>query len=257
MKDKERQGRFEEPDLVPVMNLICVLIPLMLWVTTWIAFGQVTAQPGHGPRTGMGNPDTERRLRLVAVLTQGSITLLADRGVAADVMPEDSATGTKGRITIPHRTLSLEDVRTARASCRPGADASGFDECRYWAYLGQFVDICWEHPAGAVKVPDLKAFNLALRTIQDRARDRLPQQVDDRNQLNIKTEDGIPYCQVIGLTDFARLRRFEFDWSRDAEFRAGVDAALGGGVIDPLLDPDSWNDSMRRELLFPIVSFVE
>jgi hypothetical protein len=57
--------------------------------------------------------------------------------------------------------------------------------------------------------------------------------------------------------DFARLRRFDLDWNRDVEFRAGVDKALGRGVVAPLLQPASWNDAMRRELLFPILSFVE
>jgi hypothetical protein len=257
MKDKERTGRFEDPDLVPVMNLICVLIPLMLWVTTWVAFGQVTAQRGRGVPPGPGPGEKEQKARLVAVLTQGSITLMADRGVADEVMPEDSTTGTKGRVTIPHRTLSLEDVRTARASCRPAADAADFDDCRYWAYIGQFMSICYDQPRGAVKVPDLKAFNLALRAIKDRLDTRLPSKLDDRHQLSFKSEDGVPYCQLIGLMDFSRLRRFEFDWNRDVEFRAGVDEALSSGVVDPLLAPESWNDAMRRELLFPIVSFVE
>jgi len=257
MKDKDAAGRFEEPELVPVMNLLCVLIPLVLWMTTWVAFGQITAQRARNIPGGTAPGEREQKLRLVAVLSHGSITLLADRAVAPDVMPEDAATGTKGRVTIPHRTLSLEDVRTARASCRPAADAADFDDCPYWTYLGRFMDICYDRPQGAVKVPDLKALNLALRAIKDRVGARFPRELDDQHQLSFKSEDGVPYCQLIGLMDFSRLRRFEFDWSRDVDFRAGVDEALSSGVVDPLLEPDSWNEAMRRELLFPIVSFVE
>ena len=51
MARKNRQvGQFEDPDLVPVMNMVCVLIPLMLWITTWATFGQITASGGV-PRT--------------------------------------------------------------------------------------------------------------------------------------------------------------------------------------------------------------
>ena len=105
-----RNGGYEDPDLVPVMNLVCVLIPLMLWVTTWFTFGQITVTRGSGGGKP-GTTDEETKLRLVAVLTSNSITLMADRRISADVLPEDSATGTKGRVDIPHLRLGLEEIR--------------------------------------------------------------------------------------------------------------------------------------------------
>ena len=32
--------------------------------------------------------------------------------------------------------------------------------------------------------------------------------------------------------------------------------AIANGVTDPFLDPKSWNDQMEKELLFPVVGFV-
>jgi hypothetical protein len=56
--------------------------------------------------------------------------------------------------------------------------------------------------------------------------------------------------------DFSRLRSFDYDWTTDEEFKAGVDEAVKKGVQDPFLDPKTWNDAMVRELLFPVVGFV-
>ncbi|MBI5488618.1 MAG: hypothetical protein HY905_14890 [Deltaproteobacteria bacterium] len=251
-----RVGGYEDPDLVPVMNLVCVLIPLMLWVTTWFTFGEITVTRGGRGTGDNGTTDQEAKLRLVAVLTQGSITLMADRRVSADVMPEETATGTKGRVDIPHLGLTMEEIRQHSRECTPAADAD-FDECSYWRYLEKFVGVCHRDPAGAVKVPDLRAFNLALRGIKDRVQALFPDGMDDRDQLSVKSEDGVPYCGVVALMDFARLRRFELDWRTDEAFAAGVRDALEHGAVDPLLDPARWNDAMRRELLFPIVSFVD
>jgi hypothetical protein len=248
-------GQFEDPDLVPVMNLVCVLIPLVLWTTTWLAFGQISTVRGS---SGQGDPkatEVQRKLRLVAVITQKSITLMADRSASAEVMPPDTETGTTGRVDIPHVSVSLEDIRRQAASCSSTPDAP-FDDCAYWRYLERFVGICWSEPPGAVQVPDLKAFNLALRGIHDRAAAAFPGGLSDQSQINVKSEDDVPYCRVVALMDFARFRRFEYDWRTDEEFKAGMDEALGRAVADPLLDPPSWNDAMRRELLFPIVAFV-
>jgi hypothetical protein len=253
---KERTGRFEDPDLIPIMNLVCLLIPLILWTTTWLAFGQITVMRGSSHTPAPGPTEKTERLRLVAVLTRGSITLLADRAVAAAVMPEEASTGTKGRVDVPHRTLTLEEIRTARGTCQPAVDAGQFDDCAYWKYVERFVSICYQDPPGAVKVPDFKAFNLALRGIKDRVLAQFPGKLDDADQINVKGEDDIPYCQVVAMMDFARLRSFDYDWTVDPEFREGVDEALARGINDPFLHPKSWNDAMRRELLFPVVGFV-
>ena len=250
-----RAGSYEDPDLVPVMNLVCVLIPLMLWITTWFTFGQITVTRGSSGPGGGGPTDEETKLRLVAVLTSNSITLMADRRISADVLPEDSATGTKGRVDIPHLRVGLEEIRRHARECVPEA-GSDFDECAYWRYQEKFVGLC--HGEGSTaRVPDLRAFHLALRDVKDRVLARLAEGPQDRDQLNVKSEDGVPYCEVVALMDFARLRRFDFDWRQDEEFAAGVREGLERGAQDPLLDPTLWNDAMRRELLFPIVAFVD
>jgi hypothetical protein len=248
-------GDFADPDLTPVMNLVCVLIPLVLWTTTWVTFGEITAVRGNGEGSPHHPAETQQKLRLVAVMTQGSITLMADRAVAGEAMPDETAAGAKGRIDIPHVGMTLEQIRKEGASCTASPDAD-FDDCAYWRYLEHFVGVCYGESANTVKVPDLKAFNLALRGIKDRVGARFTAGLDDQDQLNVKSEDGVPYCRIVGLMDFARFRRPEYDWREDEAFRAGVDAALERGTTDPLLDPASWNDAMRRELLFPIVAFV-
>jgi hypothetical protein len=257
MSVKKDVGQYEDPDLVPIMNLVCVLIPLMLWVTTWVTFGQITVLRGSEGGSAKGRQSEEiKRLRLVAILTKGSITLMAGRDVAADVMPEDASTGTKGRIDIPHKSMSLDDIRKAGQSCQPPADPREFNDCAYWVYLEKFVSICWKNPAGVVKVPDLKMVNISLRGIKDRVAQAYGDRLDDKDQLNIKSEDDIPYCQLVGIMDFSRLRTFDFNWVKDETFMQGVQEAIAKGVQDPFLDPKSWNDAMQKELLFPVVGFV-
>jgi hypothetical protein len=257
MAVKKDTGAYEDPDLVPVMNLVCVLIPLMLWVTTWVTFGQITVLRGsEGGAAKARQSEEQKKLRLVAVLTKGSITLMAGRDVSAEVMPEDVATGTKGRIDIPHRSLTLDDIRKEQQSCQPPADPREFNDCAYWGYMASFVSICWQNPAGAVKVPDLRSVNKNLRSIKDRVASAFGDRLDDKDQLNIKSEDDIPYCQLVGIMDFARMRSFDFNWVKDETFMQGVTEAIAKGVTDPFLDPKSWTEAMEKELLFPIVGFV-
>jgi hypothetical protein len=227
----------------------------MLWVTTWFTFGQITVTRGSRGNDGNGPTDEQAKLRLVALLTSNSITLMADRRLSAEVMPEDSATGTKGRVDIPHLRLGLEEIRQRARDCIPEA-GSEFDECAYWRYQEQFVGTC-HGEASTAKVPDLRAFHLALRGIKDRVQAKLAETPEDRDQIHLKSEDGVPYCELVALMDFARMRRFEFDWRQDEDFSAGVRDGLERGVADPLLEPALWNDAMRRELLFPIVAFVD
>lgn len=256
-KKKANLGQFEDPDLVPIMNLVCVLIPLVLWTTTWVTFGQITVLRGaEGGQSKGRQSDEQKKLRLVAIVTKGSLTLMAGRDVSNEVMPEDVATGTKGRIDLPHRALSIADIQKERQSCQPPADPKAFNDCAYWAYMEKFVKICYENPQGQVKVPDLKAFNINLGQIKDRAVQMFSDRLDDKDQINIKSEDDIPYCQLIGIMDFSRLRSFDFDWTMDEEFKGGVDEAVKKGVQDPFLDPKTWNEAMSRELLFPVVGFV-
>ncbi|MBI5486305.1 MAG: hypothetical protein HY905_03120 [Deltaproteobacteria bacterium] len=257
MKGKKDVGAYEDPDLVPVMNLVCVLIPLMLWVTTWVTFGQITVLRGAEGGTNKGRQSEEqKRLRLVAILTKGSITLMAGRDVAQDVMPEDVSTGTKGRVDLAHKAMSLDEIRSEGSKCQPPADPREFNDCAYWGYLEKFVGICWKNPAGQVKIPDLKGFNINLRNIKDRVAQAYGEQLDDKDQINIKSEDDIPYCQLVGLMDFSRFRSFDFDWQKDDAFSTEVKEAIEGGVTDPFLDPKSWKDAMKKELLFPVVGFV-
>ena len=254
---KRDPGAYEDPDLVPVMNLVCVLIPLMLWITTWVTFGQITVLRGAEGGSSKGRQSEEqKKLRLVAILTKGSITLMAGRDVAQEVMPEDAATGTTGRVDLPHKAVSLDDIRGEFSTCQPPADPREFNECAYWGYLEKFVSICWKNPAGQVKIPDLKGLNINLRNIKDRVASAFGKQLDDKDQINIKSEDDIPYCQLVGIMDFSRFRSFDFDWQKDPTFLEGVQEAIEGGATDPFLDPKSWNEQMEKELLFPVVGFV-
>ena len=257
MAIKRQTGQYEDPDLVPIMNLVCVLIPLMLWVTTWVTFGQITVLRGAEGGASKGRQNEEmKKLRLVAVLTKGSITLMAGRDVSQDVMPEDAATGTKGRIDIPHRAMTLQDIVKEKQSCQPPADPKDFNDCSYYSYLEKFVLICWKNPSGVVKVPDLKLLSISLQTVKDRVLQAFGDRLDDKDQINIKSEDDIPYCQLVGIMDFTRLRAFDYNWTEDENFMTGVKEAIAKGVTDPFLDPKTWNDAMKKELLFPIVGFV-
>ena len=248
-------GRFEDPDLVPVMNLVCVLIPLVLWTTTWVAYGQISVTRGSSPQ-GKTGAEQPRKLRLVAVLDRGAITLMADRAAVAKVFPESTDGTTGGRIDLRRRPTTLEAIGRERAACTPPADPAAFDDCAYWHYVERFARICYENPAGTVQLPDLKAFHEALVGIRDRVESQLGG-VDDGWVINVKTADDVPYCEVVALMDFARLRRFDYDWTADEEFQAGVDEALRHGVPDPLQTPDAWSDAMERQLLFPVVQIVE
>ena len=226
---KRAEGGYEDPDLVPIMNLVCVLIPLMLWVTTWVTFGQITVLRGAEGGVNKGRQTEEqKKLRLVAILTKGAITLMA----------------------------GLDEIRGEASSCQPPADPREFNECGYWGYMEKFVSICWQNPGGQVKVPDLKGLNINLRNIKDRVLQSFGKQLDDKDQINIKSEDDIPYCQLVGIMDFSRLRSFDYDWKGDEAFYDGVQEAIANGVTDPFLDPKSWNDQMEKELLFPVVGFV-
>lgn len=257
MKDKS-VGKFEDPDLVPVMNMVCCLIPLVLYSATWITYGQITVLRGASgsANAGQRNLEEQKKLRLVAVLTKGSITLMAGREVAAVVMPEDPTTGTKGRIDIPHASLRMTDIeKNMQTGCPSPPDAT-FDDCKYWGFMATYVNVCFANPSGQVKVPDLKAFNMALRRIKDVAQENFEGQLDDIDMLNIKAEDDIPYCQLIGLMDFSRMRDFDYDWTVDQDFNNKVQDLIRRGVTDPFLEPKQWNDAMRKQLLFPIVGFV-
>lgn len=256
VRKKGDTGRFEDPDLVPVMNLVCVLIPLVLWTTTWVAYGQITVTRGGTSQRGSAGGEQPKKLRLVAVLDRGAITLLADRAASSRVFPEAGGKPV-GRIDIPRRATTLEAIGRERAACTPPAAPGGFDDCAYWQYVERFVRICYEDPGGVVPLPDLKRFHEELAGIRDRVETQLGDEVDDGRVLHVKTADDVPYCEVVALMDFARLRRFDLDWSADEQFQAGVDEALRHGVVDPLQAPSAWNEVMERELLFPIVQFVD
>ena len=254
---KKDTGEYEDPDLVPIMNLMCCLIPLILWITTWVTFGQITVLRGsEGSAAKARQSEDLKKLRLVAVLTKGSITLMVSRDVSEDVMPADAATGTKGRVDIPHRAMTLADIQKEKQSCQPSANPKDFNDCAYYTYLEKFVLICYRNPQGVVKVPDLKQLSKSLGTIKDRALQAYGDRLDDKDQLNIKSEDDIPYCQLVGIMDFARLRAFEYDWQKDEAFAQGVNEAISKGVQDPFLDPKTWNEAMKKELLFPVIGFV-
>jgi hypothetical protein len=256
-KIKKEMGGYEEPDLVPVMNLICCLIPLMLWITTWVTFGQITVLRGsEGQAHQAHQTEQEKKLRLVAVLTKGSITLMVSRDVSEEVMPVDAATGTKGRVDIPNKSMSIADIQKSRQACQPPTNPKDFNDCAYYVYLSKFVNICYKNPQGVVKVPDLKAFNRALVQIKDRVAQAFGEQLDDKDQLNIKSEDDIAYCVMIALMDFSRMRNFDFNWQKDEAFSQAVNDALQKGVNDPFLEPKVWNDKMKEQLLFPVVGFV-
>jgi hypothetical protein len=107
-----------------------------------------------------------------------------------------------------------------------------------------------------VKVPDLRQLSKSLVTIKDRVLQAYGDRLDDKDQLNIKSEDDIPYCQLVGIMDFARMRSFEYDWLKDEAFSQAVNEAVAKGVQDPFLDPKTWNDAMKKELLFPVIGFV-
>jgi hypothetical protein len=257
MPVKKDLGNYEDPDLVPVMNLICCLIPLMLWITTWVTFGQITVLRGSEGGSARGRQSEEvKKLRLVAVLTKGSITLMAARDVSEDVMPADPSTGTKGRIDIPHKAMTMADIQKEKQSCQPSANPKDFNDCAYYQYLERFVLICYRNPQGVVKVPDLRQLSKSLVIIKDRVLQAYGDRLDDKDQLNIKSEDDIPYCQLVGIMDFARMRSFEYDWLKDESFSQGVNEAIAKGVQDPFLDPKTWNDAMKKELLFPVIGFV-
>ncbi len=256
MKTKE-VGKFEDPDLVPIMNLVCVLIPLVLFTATWIAFGQITVLRGaQGSASKAQRAEEQKKLRLVAILTKGSITLMASREIAAVVMPEDPTTGTKGRAEIPHQSLRISDIEKNMQTACPSPPDAKFDDCAYWGYMHKFVEICYSNAQGQVRVPDLKQFNMILRRIKEQAKQNFEDALDDVDQINIKSEDDIPYCQMIGLMDFGRFNEFAFDWSADKEFNNRVEELIRKGVTDPFLDPKQWNEAMRKALLFPIVGFV-
>jgi biopolymer transport protein ExbD len=254
---KKDLGQFEDPDLVPIMNMVCVIIPLILWTMTWVTFGQITVLRGtEGAQSKARMSEQMKKLRLVAVVTKSSITLMAGREVAAEVMPEDTATGLKGRIDIPHRAMTVLDIEKEQQTCQPPADPREFNDCAYWAYVVKMAKICWQNPQGQIKVPDLKRLNTTLRTIKDRVIQAFGDDLDDKDQINIKAEDDIPYCQIVGIMDFARLRQFDLDWTKNEAFMEGVSAAIEKGQNDPFLDPKTWNPEMKKELMFPIVGFV-
>jgi Ca-activated chloride channel family protein len=202
-----------------------------------------------------------RWLRLVVILTKGSIHLMASRRVAAEVMPgEATATGVRGRIDIPHRTQRVRDAEAERpAACAAPAVPGEFDDCAYLEYLGELLRSCYGNPEGPVMVPDLEAFSIALGEIQDRASQAFGDGLGDIDAINFEVEDDIPFCQVVALIDFSRFRDFAYDWTADAEFRAGVDEAVAkglDGVSDVLFEPTVWTAAMRRRLLFPVWGLV-
>lgn len=263
-KGTREEGAYEEPDLVPIMNLVCVLIPLILWTTTWVTFGQITILRGSGDSAGKGQKSDDKKLRLVAVVSLSSITLMAGREVASIVMPDDPSGGgtQKGRVDIPHITITVAEAQAKKQGCKPPNDPKNdFDECVYWSYVLNFLNICYQAPQGAVRMPDLMTLNMHLREIKKKAmedpslgRERL----DDIDQLNVKAEDDVPYCQIVGLMDLSRFRVNSFNWSLDenAEFRDHMADLIASKVNDPFLDPTKWNDAMKRELLFPIIGFA-
>ena len=142
-----------------------------------------------------------------------------------------------------------------QTSC-PSPPEAKFDDCKFWGYMANFTQICFQNPQGQIKVPDLKAFNLALRRIKELAVQTYENQLDDIDMINIKSEDDIPYCVLIGLMDFARMRDFDYDWTMDKDFNDRVTEMLSKGITDPFLEPKQWNDAMRKQLLFPIIGFV-
>ena len=196
------------------------------------------------------------RLRLVAILTKESMTVMAGRDVASAVIPEDPVTGTSGRIDIPHLPLDAATIEWKRAEACPTPTGAEFDECAHWTYMAEFFASCFDPAAGAAKVPDLRALHLALRGIAERADAAFPDGPADRWLIDVKSEDDIPLCRLVGILDFARFRDFAFDWPANAAFRARYDELLASGARDPLLDPVAWSDELRPAFLFPLVGFV-
>ncbi|MBI5502590.1 MAG: hypothetical protein HY907_20260 [Deltaproteobacteria bacterium] len=220
-------------------------------------FAAITFFRGDERRAAGGGAAEELvDLRLVLILTEGSMTLMTARDVSAAVMPEDPATGTKGRIDIPHVALSAADVERDRLAACPSPPDADFDDCAYWTYMAEVLSSCFGGPAAQVKVPDLRTLNLALRGIAERADAAYPDDLADRWQLNIKAEDDIPLCPLVGILDAARFRNPTFDWTADPAFQARYDQLLAQDVLDPLLDPSSFAPDLRSSLLFPVIGFV-
>lgn len=258
-----------------------VLAPLPGGVVTGPQLQELTAQiestlslahilgpaPGsEGPAGGEGGAEPAApsaraleeavSLGLVVILTKGSMTVMAGRDVTAAVLPEDPATGTRGRVDIPHVRLSADEVARQRtAACSPPAAAGGTD-CVYLTYLASVVDSCFEGAAGPVKVPDLLRLNAVLGEIAGRIDAAYPGGLADRWQIKVKSEDDIPVCQLVGVLDVVRFRDLGFDWTADAAFRSRCDELRSQSAQEPLSDPASFDPALRSAFLFPAIVLI-
>lgn len=196
-------------------------------------------------------------LGLVVILTKGAMTVMVGRDVTADVLPEDPATGTRGRADIPHLRLSADEVAQQRtAACSPPAGEGGA-ACVYLTYLASVFDSCFEGAAGPVKVPDLLRLNVVLGELAGRIDAAYPGGLADRWQIKVKSEDDIPVCQLVGVLDVVRFRDLGFDWTADAAFRSRCDELRSQGVQDPLSEPVSFDPALRSAFLFPAIVLVD
>jgi len=176
-------GRFEDPDLVPVMNLVCVLIPLVPLEHDLAGFRAVTTVRGQrsGRRACRGSteeaPPGRRSHPEVDHADGGSLG-------KPEVMPPDAETGTTGRVSIPH--VEPDDGgHPAAGGVVQQRSGCAVRRLRVLALRRRSSASGWEDPAGVVQVPDLKAFNLALRGIHDRTATAFPGGLADQSQLNV------------------------------------------------------------------------
>lgn len=99
-----------DKSLIPVMNLVCLLIPFLLYTASFVAFAAV---PATAPRITPGPPrdqvETPERPNLALVITDQGFHVRAPEGAA----PASCGRAEEGRAVLP--------LRASAASCVDGA----------------------------------------------------------------------------------------------------------------------------------------
>jgi len=116
------QERMQEPDLIPVMNLVCLLIPFLLLTATFIQYAVIsTSAPRLNPLPGEP-PDATRPLELTVLVTdQGfritsaghSLGRLADADASPAASPSVPMTtrGDRAEYDYPSLQLRLRQIK--------------------------------------------------------------------------------------------------------------------------------------------------
>lgn len=109
-----------EVDLRPIMNLICILIPLLLSCSQFIKLAVVELNlppAGPGPSsssTDDPDPEEKKKLGLKVVITDKGITVASNAAVLGDEAAEDQTAGP----TIPTVQPGQQDYRTLMAKLK-------------------------------------------------------------------------------------------------------------------------------------------